>query len=163
MNMIEKLQSAAPEEAAYFYSGSAENEMGRSCIGHLRGDFGRSGEEFWVTWFPRNSPFETSAFKDQLGKVFQAIGDQDVLKSRQHMLHFCSKHPEARIAGARSTDVYGFRVETKEHRYYLRCFPFAGNYNFYLYCYARPERVTEQHWQAPSAPASQKKKTEPQR
>lgn len=106
---------------------------------------------------------ETTAFKEELGKVFQAIGDQKVLKSRQHMLRFCSEHPEARIGGAWSTDVYGFCMQTQDHRYYLRCFPFAGDYNFYLYCYARPERLVEQQQQAPSTLAAQKKKTETQR
>lgn len=161
--MLDKLQSAAPEEAAYFYSGAAQQEIGRTCIGHLRGDFGRSGEEFWVTWVTRSSPFETPAFKDELGKVLQSFGDQDVLKSRQHMLRYCSQHQEARIFGAMSADVYGFRLKTQEHRYYLRCFPSAGDYNFYLYCYARPERVAEQQQQASSAPVAPKKKTEPQR
>jgi len=161
--MLEKLQSAAPEDTAYFYSASAAEEIERGCIGHLRGDFERSGKEFWVTWFPRRSPFETTAFNEELGKVFQAIGDQKVLKSRQHMLRFCSEHPEARIGGAWSTDVYGFCMQTQDHRYYLRCFPFAGDYNFYLYCYARPERLVEQQQQAPSTPAAQKKKTETQR
>lgn len=160
---MEKLQSAAPEDAAYFYSGSAEDNIQRGCIGHLRGDFGRSGEEFWVSWFTRSSPLQTPAFEAELGKVVQAIGKQGVLKSRKQMLRFCNKHPEALIPGGWSKDVYGFCMQTQEHRYYLRCFPFAGDYNFYLYCYARPERLTEQHRQQPSTPAAPKKKPEPER
>lgn len=161
--MFGKLQSAAPEDADYFYSGSAEENIQRGCIGHLRGDFGRSGEEFWVNWFTRSSPLQTPAFEAELGKVFQAIGDQGVVKSRRHMLRYCSQHPEARITGGWSTDVYGFCMQTQEHRYYLRCYPFAGDYNFYLYCYARPERMAEQHRQQPSTPAALKKKPEPER
>ncbi len=161
--MFEKLQSAAPEDAALFYSGSAEENAQHGCIGHLRGDFGRSGEEFWMTWFGRNSPLQTPDFEAELGKVMQAIGDQGVLKSRREMLRFCSQHPEARIQGSRSTDVYGFCMQTQEHRYYLRCFPIAGDYNFYVYCYARPERLTELHRQQPAMPATSKKKTAPER
>lgn len=160
---MEKLQSAAPEDAAYFYSGSADEDRELGCIGHLRGDFGRSGEEFWMTWFTRRSPLQTPDFEAELGKVMQAIGDQGVLKSRREMLRFCSQHPEARIQGGWSTDVYGFCMQTQEHRYYLRCFPFAGDYNFYVYCYARPERLTEQHQQQPSTPVVPKKKPELER
>ncbi len=156
--MDEKLQAAAPEDAAYFYSASAEEEISRACIGHLRGDFGRSGEEFWVNWFTRSSPYETSAFKDELGKVFQAMGEQEVLKSRYHMLRFCSQHPEARIGGAWSTDVYGFSMQTKEHRYYLRCFPFAGDYNFYVYCYRKEHLLEKPLAKGSEAPAASHKK-----
>jgi len=161
--MLEKLQSAASEDSAYFFSGSADEDMERGCIGHLRGDFGRSGEEFWMIWFTRRSPLQTPVFEAELGKVMQAIGDQGVLRSRSQMLRFCSQHPEARIQGGWSTDVYGFCTQTPEHRYYLRCFPFAGDYNFYLYCYARPERLTEQHRRQPSISAAPKKKPEPER
>lgn len=161
--MFEKLQCAAPEDTGFFYSGKAEEDKQRGCIGHLRGDFGRSGEEFWATWFARNSPLQTPDFEAELGKVVQAIGDQDLLKSRKHMLRYCSQHPEARITGGWRTDVYGFCMQTQAHRYYLRCFPFAGDYNFYLYCYARPERLAEQQRQQPAASAAAKKKIEPER
>jgi len=158
--MLESLQAATSEDASYFYSASTEKEIERRCIGHLRGDFGRSGEEFWVNWFTRRSPLQTPAFEAELGKVFQAIGDQGVLKSRRHMLRYCSQHPEARIPGGWGKDVYGFCMQTQEHRYYLRCFPFAGDYNFYLYCYARPEYLIEQQQgQKSSTPATPKKKT----
>ncbi|MCD9023482.1 hypothetical protein [Cohnella silvisoli] len=161
--MFEKLQSAAPEDAALFYSGSAEENMQRGCIGHLRGDFGRSGEEFWMSWFGRNSPLQTPEFEAELGKVMQAIGDQGVLKSLQDMRRFCSQHPEARIQSSRSPNVYGFYMQTQEHRYYLRCFTYAGDYNFYVYCYARPERLTEQARERPSMPVPLKKRPEPER
>ena len=35
-----------------FYSdGPAEDR----CIGHLRGDFGKSGDEFWHSWFEESA------------------------------------------------------------------------------------------------------------
>lgn len=162
--MLEKLQAATSEDAAYFYSASAEKDTERGCIGHLRGDFGRSGEEFWVSWFSRGSPWQTPAFEAELGKVLQAIGDQGVLKSRREMLRFCSPYSEARIPGGWSKETYGFWMQTQEHRYYLRCFPHAGDYNFYLYCYVRAERLAEQQRQQASIrPAPSSKKSEPER
>ncbi|MCD1261344.1 hypothetical protein B5M42_021315 [Paenibacillus athensensis] len=155
--MLESLQAATSEDASYFYSAAAEKEIERGCIGHLRGDFGRSGEEFWVNWFTRRSPLQTPAFEAELGKIIQALGDHGVLQSRMQMLSFCRQHPEARIRGGWNKDVYGFCLHTPEHRYYLRCFPHAGDYNFYLYSYAQPERLKGQPSPTP------KKKQEPQR
>lgn len=52
-----------------------------------------------------------------------------MLQSRRRILHFCSQHPEARIPGGWSKDVYGFYLQTAEHRYYLRWFLLVGDYN----------------------------------
>ena len=42
------------EENRLLYSDTGETkELG--CIGHLRGDFGHDGKEFWTTWFPHEN------------------------------------------------------------------------------------------------------------
>lgn len=33
------------------YSGNAEHDEAMRCIGHLRGDFGRDGNNFWTSWY----------------------------------------------------------------------------------------------------------------
>ncbi|TYA10564.1 hypothetical protein FRY98_22400 [Paenibacillus faecis] len=141
--MLEKLQSAAPEDTAYFYSASAAEEIERGCIGHLRGYFGSSGETFWANWFEHLPTLKTPAFRAELEAVVQALTEQGWLQSRSRMHQLCLSHPEARLSGAWHSGVYGFCFQTAHHRYYLRCFPHAGDYNFYLYCYIRPERLSE--------------------
>ncbi|MEK3866907.1 hypothetical protein MHH60_25905 [Paenibacillus sp. FSL H7-0716] len=161
--MIEKLKIATSEDEVYFYSASIEKDTENGCIGHVRGDFGKDGEAFWATWFEHISSLKTPDFREELGAVIQSLTEQGVLQNRSCMHDFCIKHSEARLPGARHSDVYGFCLQTEKYRYYLRCFPRAGDYNFYLYCYARPERLTEQSRENPSIPVSPKKKTEPER
>ncbi len=161
--MIEKLKIAASEEEAYFYSASIEKDTERDCIGYVRGDFGKEGEAFWATWFEHISSLKTPDFREELGSVIQALSVQGLLQNRSGMHDFCMKHPEARLPNAWHSDVYGFCLQTAKHRYYLRCFPHAGDYNFYLYCYARPERLTEQTRAQPSISAPPKKKPEAER
>lgn len=141
--MIEKLKIATSEDEAYFYSASIEKVTERGCIGHVRGDFGKDGEAFWATWFEHISSLKTPDFREELGAVIQALTEQGLLQNRSGMHDFCIKHPEARLPSARHSDVYGFCLQTAKHRYYLRCFPRAGDYNFYLYCFTRPERINE--------------------
>lgn len=141
--MLERLQTAVSEDAAYFYSVSIEKDTKRGCIGHLRGYFGSSGETFWANWFEHLPALKTPAFRAELDAVVQALTEQGWLQSRSRMHQLCMSHPEARLSGAWHSGVYGFCFQTERHRYYLRCFPYAGDYNFYLYCYVRPERLSE--------------------
>jgi hypothetical protein len=68
------------------------------------------------------------------------------------------------IPGAWHPDVYGFRVDTGRHRYYIRCFPQGGDYNFYVYCYINEkERLRGQTQSKPMPPAPAKKRREPER
>ena len=41
------IRSARPDEAGLFYTPHPEEDKRRGTIGHIRMDFGRSGNEFW--------------------------------------------------------------------------------------------------------------------
>ena len=58
------------------------------------------------------------------------------------MSRFCYQHPEAEFEGNYCTE-YGFRVQTPQHTYMLRCNPNYGDYDFYLYAYVA--RFLEHH------------------
>ena len=123
-------------EHGLFYS-QADKDKALGCIGHLRGDFG-SGTQFYTSWFDHLKDLKNDAFKQELDKVVNFLRDNPqypVLKSRADMSEFCYKNPNSRIPGAWHKDVFGFKLETETHSYYLRCFPHAGDYNFYIYCY----------------------------
>jgi hypothetical protein len=155
----------APEESALFYSDSEKyKEFG--CIGHLRGDFGSVGKEFWSTWWEHQSELKTQEFKDEFDDFINSLRKQGLLKDRHSMADCCYQHPEAKIPGAWHSDVYGFCVNTDRHRYFVRCFPHQGDYNFYVYCYKKqPERLQEKPEARQTAvpPAPKKKKYEPER
>ena len=58
------------------------------------------------------------------------------------MTRFCYQNPEAEFEGNYCAE-YGFKVQTPQHTYMLRCNPNYGDYNFYLYAYV--SRFLEHH------------------
>lgn len=150
-----------PEEKPLFYSDSAKEQ---SCIGHLRGDFGRNGREFWSTWWEHQSNLKTQEFKDEFDTFINSLRKQGILKDRSSMAEYCFAHTDAKIPGAWHSDVFGFRVDTEKHRYFIRCFPHVGDYNFYVYCYRRgQERQQETAQGEHNQPAAPRKRHELER
>lgn len=50
----------------WLYSARDKQDAERSCIGHLRGDFGRDDNEFWTSWFDHQIGLKTVSFRDEL-------------------------------------------------------------------------------------------------
>ena len=125
------------EEKDLFYSTRNEpKELG--CIGHLRGDFGSDGKEFFSTWFPH----EWEGLNDQRFKsIFDTLINQlrkagEVLSGRTEMERYCSPHHDCKLLNPYVDKCWGFRIYSPNHyAFYLRCMPVRGDYNFYIYCY----------------------------
>ncbi len=157
--MVYEIKAATPEEDFLFYSNDKrDQELG--CIGHLRGDFGE-GKGFWTTWWEHQSELKTQEFREQFDIFVNALRDQGILKDRQSMSIYCHEHPEAKMKDAWHPDLYGFRAKYGKYRFYLRCFPYSGDYNFYIYCYL-DERLREAE-RAGKSPSPKKKKKQPER
>lgn len=102
----------------------------RGCIGHLRGDFGYNGKEFWTSWFDHIEGLKTQEFRNELQDVVNGMREEGgLLNSFSSMRNMC------RTGTPVDDDVYGFVVETPNYEYCLRCIVRKGDYNFYLYCY----------------------------
>jgi hypothetical protein len=156
-----EINAATPEESFLFYS-NEERDKELGCIGHLRGDFGRSGNEFWTTWWEHLSELKTLDFRENLNLFVNGLREQGLLKDRHSMAEYCYAHPEARLKGAWHGDVYGFQSKVGQYRFYVRCFPLQGDYNFYIYCYnSEKERSRAQGDRTPPAP--RRKKDQPER
>ena len=127
------IRPARPDEAGLFYTPHPEEDKRLGTIGHVRMDFGRSGNEFWHTWWPRGpEELNNSTFKAELQQVVDKLRES-VLKSRFAMERFCYDHG-GKIAGGYVQN-YGYIVETEHYRYCLRCNPTPGDYNAYLTCF----------------------------
>ena len=127
------IRSARPDEAGLFYTPHPEEDKRRGTIGHIRMDFGRSGNEFWHTWWPRGpEELNSPVFKAELQEVVDTLRES-VLKNRFAMERFCYEHG-GKISGG-WTQNYGYIVETEHYRYCLRCNPSPGDYNGYLTCF----------------------------
>ena len=124
------------EEKDLFYSTRNEpKELG--CIGHLRGDFGSDGDEFFSVWFPH----ECAELNDQRFKsVFDTLINQlrkegQVLSGRTEMERYCLPHQACKLLNPYVDKSWGFRIYSPHYAFYLRCMPVKGDYNFYIYCY----------------------------
>ena len=127
------IRPARPEEAGLFYTPHPEEDKRLGTVGHVRMDFGRSGNEFWHTWWPRGpEELNSPAFKLELQEVVDTLRES-VLKSRFAMERFCYDHG-GKISGG-WTQNYGYIVETEHYRYCLRCNPSPGDYNCYCTAY----------------------------
>jgi len=60
---------------------------------------------------------------------------------------YCYSHPEAKLDVTQRDDIYGFRIDTDDHCYYIRGMLTQGDYNLYCYCYERS--ILEQHLASP--------------
>lgn len=128
-----EIRPASPDEAGLFFSQHPTEDERLGCIGHVRMDFGRSGNEFWHTWWPRGpEELNSPEFKAELQKVVDELR-QSVLKNRFTMERFCYGHG-GKIPGGWVQN-YGYVVETERYRYCLRCDPSPGTYNGYLTCF----------------------------
>ena len=127
------IRPARPDEAGLFYAQLPDEDKRLGAIGHVRMDFGKSGNEFWHTWHPRGAEeLNSPAFKAELQQIVDKLRE-DVLKNRFAMERFCYEHG-GKINGG-WTQNYGYIVETEHYQYCLRCTPSPGDYNAYLTCF----------------------------
>lgn len=119
----------SPEKQDWLYSGDSQTDLERGCIGHLRGDFGSSGTEFWTTWFHHQPSLRSRAFQDEFQDVVNGLRKGDgLLQNYAGMRRQCRD-------GLACDGSFGFQAETRNYLYCLRCTPRHGDYNFYLYAY----------------------------
>ena len=115
----------------WLYSGDSAADLERGCVGHLRGDFGHGGREFWSSWFDHQPGLNTDTFSKEFRDVMTGLrSDGHLLKDLATMRRACRQ-------GRPCDDSFGFHAETPRYEYCLRCNPRQGDYNFYLYVYDR--------------------------
>ena len=130
------MRPASPEEAGLFYALPQEKNEELGAIGHVRIDFGSSGEEFWHTWWPRGpEELNTPEFRAELGAVVNDLR-KGVLKDLLSMERYCWGSDGA-IKGGTCCQNYGFTLETERYIYRLRCNPIRDDYQAYLSCFDR--------------------------
>ena len=119
------ITSMTPADRLYAYNQSSQLEGQTGCIGHLRGDFG-AGKEFYTSWFDHRREYKTDEFKAELDEVVNTLREKNgLLCTRDSMTRFCYQNPEAEFEGNYCAE-YGFKVQTPQHTYMLRCNPNYG-------------------------------------
>lgn len=69
------------EKADWLYSSHEETDAARGCIGHLRGDFGRSGTEFWTSWFDHSPKLNNEEFRQEFQTIVDGLRNEGGLLS----------------------------------------------------------------------------------
>ena len=100
-------------------------------IGHMRFDFG-TGRQFYGSWFGTTSELNDDEFRTEFNELTKELR-QGLLKDRTAMAKYISENPSLDL-GSRGN---GYKVQTDEHTYYLRCKPQPGDYDCYCFCYER--------------------------
>lgn len=131
-----KIRPLTEEERKYTYAQSTQLDGQTGNIGYLRGDFGSNGNQFFTTWTDRWDKYKTDVFRESLDDVVNTLrsGEHGLLQDRTAMTGYVREHPDS-LFGTDSGTVAGFRVDTEEHAFLIRCNPVQGDYNFYCYCY----------------------------
>lgn len=126
------------QERMYAYSQSSQIESQTGCIGHLRADFGGTGEGFFFSWTDHRGDLKTQGFKDEYDEVINALRFEseygDILKNLRSLSKYCHSHPESSYGNDRE---FGFRADTPSYTFMLRLNPNKGDYNLYCYCFKR--------------------------
>ena len=116
-----------------YYSG---NDQDYRCVGHIRGDFGKSGDEYWATfWEHEGINVAGEGCKEELTVLVNTLR-KNLLKSRKTMRKYIQQHPPL-ILEAGAIMSYGYQVTTEKYDYCIRCTPCPGVYDFYIYMYVR--------------------------
>lgn len=132
-----EIRAMTQEEQKYTYRQSTQLEGQTWSIGYLRGDFADSGYGFYTAWFDTRGYRKTKEFSAEFDAVINALReDQGLLHNRYDMKAFARQYPDSAFEGNCGTE-YGFRADTKEHAYLIRCNPIKGDYNFYCFCYEK--------------------------
>ena len=128
--------AGTPGAESLYYS---DSDQEHKCVGHLRCDFGRDGDEFWTTFFPHNGiPNDGGAFRRELNALVSAFRKK-LLRSRNHMRSYIQQHHALPLESG-AVSVYGYQVTTDQYEYYIRCTPQPGYYDAYIYIYLREGR-----------------------
>ncbi len=124
-----------------------DNKQG---VGYLRGDFGRSGDDFYHSWSDAGNGRNTMEFKNEFQDVMTLLRN-DILKDHKSCVEYCSRHPEAKLPDGDGRR-YGFKLETDARQYFVRCTTLKDDY-FYVFIVDKAAPVLEQEQPAAEKPS----------
>lgn len=132
--MIVKICVPEESERRFLYTVD-EKQIEDACVGYLRMDFDSTGNGFHHTWFGQNNALNNKDFGKEFDAVIGALR-HDLLSGRSGMEKYNHAHEGLEIV-CWGIHGKGYRAETEQHVYYLRCMPQRGDYDCYCYCYDR--------------------------
>ena len=131
--MEHKFQKTIEKEFTFFFSMEGEEAKRHGFIGYLRGDYGRSGREFWTTWFDCQPDLKTDTFRDEFDEIIGYLREAslDPAEGPDVFKFHCLQNMRFRVM---DTDIR-FKIVTGGYSYYFRCHPRVQDYNLYCMVY----------------------------
>ena len=128
--MEHKFQKTAQDEYDNFFRLEGERARRFGFIGYLRGDYGRSGREFWTTLFDCQPHLKTQAFKDEFNGIIDYLREAslDPVEGPDVFQFHCLQNMRRRVMDT----AVRFKIVTGGYSYYFRCQPQVDDYH--LYC-----------------------------
>jgi hypothetical protein len=126
--MAYELRPAERKEGWLFYGTDDEGEQRHGAIGYMRADFGRSGKEFWTTWFDAQRHLKTPAFKSEFQEMIDSLrndGEKPPFASRANLQAYCAANPATPL----TSNALGLMIQTLNYTYTFRCTPRPGDYD----------------------------------
>lgn len=131
-----ELRKMTGSEPLYVYRQSQQISQKTGFVGYLRGDFGQNGKQFYSTWFTNREDWNTPEFKHDLQRTIDRLRHETKqLGDRDQLSELCLGDMSSVIT--EDQHWFGFRVDSVKYAYLLKCSPYKGDYNFYVYCYHR--------------------------
>ena len=129
-----ELRKMTGSEPLYVYRQSQQIGQQTGFVGYLRGDYGESGKQFWTEWFDDREDWNTPDFKHDLQRAIDRLRyETRQLADRDQLSILCLNDMESAITEDQRW--FGFRVDQGDHAFLLKCCPYKGDNNFYVYCY----------------------------
>lgn len=149
-----------------YFSRGEEQDKAVGCVGHLRGDFGSGGKQFFTTWWPhQNDALNTPAFKADIDRAVNWLREQpdSPLRDFDTMKRCCDRYGRSCAIKGTLLPSYGFMAKTKQYVYMIRCTPVKGDYHFYVHCYQRKPFEKAHRERQENDRHQAKRQTEPER
>jgi len=137
-----KLTAAEEREYELFFKIENKDSERYGAIGYMRADFGKNGKEFHHEWFDITKHMVTAEFKAEYDKIIEYLRhgmEHPIFSNRQDLEVFCLQHDSQRLAD----HGVGFKIQTDDYSYYVRCRPTPKDYDIYVFAYKNDYLIPE--------------------
>jgi len=132
--MTFQILKAEPSENHLFYQLDGEAAQRHGAIGYLRGDYGRSGDEFHTSWFDNQKHLKSETFCEDFNHVidFLRFASLDPSYHDDSFTGECLMNMRFRVTDTGSR----FKIATEQFTFYVRSFSRYGtDYDLYVFAY----------------------------
>ena len=135
------MRTMKENEMRYCFMQNQQINMISGRIGYMHSDFSSDGNSINSTWFNEVESRNTPEFQETLNGVIEVLQNDPqyrcVIRNVEDMKLLCSTRPSSRFPLNLQSNSYGFRVDTDNYAFLLRCNIHPEHYSFSVTAYQR--------------------------